>query len=522
MPGMISFALLWSMVMSVGHVHAFTLIPGPHCLSKRCADLPLGQIGRSKIPFQRPRGRWSDGPKRFSSLNMNLFGSETITTKKGDRAYIVGADIKRNRYKTLESSWEVDDSLDELQRLCETAGLVVLGREFQSMQNPSPSTFIGAGKVEALAKTVKTLEIDVVVFDDELSPAQGRNIQTILGEDVRVLDRTMLILQIFAQRARTREAKLQVQAAQMKYMMPRLQYFMTEGAGMEARGGGGGGGKNLKGMGESQIEADKRLFRKQLQNVEKEMEEVKQQREVYRTKRRERDNLPIIAIVGYTNAGKSTMLNKLCGSEEVYADDLLFATLDPTTRKLRLPGGKEVLVSDTVGFIQKLPTKLVSSFRATLEEIEDASLILHVVDAASPLAQQQIWSVQNIIEELMLEDTPQILVLNKMDACDKEKIESPAWLRIHERVIPECTVATSAKSGDGLAELLDIVEEALLQLSVMIECLLPYSASDLLAEIHKVGTIIQEDFQESGTRVVAYVPPSLRNKLEKYSTTGTR
>ncbi|EKX34019.1 hypothetical protein GUITHDRAFT_147529 [Guillardia theta CCMP2712] len=433
MPGMISFALLWSMVMSVGHVHAFTLIPGPHCLSKR--------------------GRWSDGPKRFSSLNMNLFGSETITTKKGDRAYIVGADIKRNRYKTLESSWEVDDSLDELQRLCETAGLVVLGREFQSMQNPSPSTFIGAGKVEALAKTVKTLEIDVVVFDDELSPAQGRNIQTILGEDVRVLDRTMLILQIFAQRARTREAKLQVQAAQMKYMMPRLQYFMTEGAGMEARGGGGGGGKNLKGMGESQIEADKRLFRKQvgeeedeaeLQNVEKEMEEVKQQREVYRTKRRERDNLPIIAIVGYTNAGKSTMLNKLCGSEEVYADDLLFATLDPTTRKLR---------------------------------------------------------VQNIIEELMLEDTPQ------------EKIESPAWLRIHERVIPECTVATSAKSGDGLAELLDIVEEALLQLSVMIECLLPYSASDLLAEIHKVGTIIQEDFQESGTRVVAYVPPSLRNKL---------
>jgi len=214
------------------------------------------------------------------------------------------------------------------------------------------------------------------------------------------------------------------------------------------------------------------------------------------------------------------MLNRLTQGETVYADDLLFATLDPTTRRVRLPGGKEVLWSDTVGFIQKLPTKLVSSFRATLEELEDASLVVHVVDASHALAKQQIWSVQNIIEELMMEDTPQILVLNKMDAYDESvhnmTLDDSEWLRVHNRVIPECLVATSAKSNLNIDLLLETVEQALLQLTVVVECLIPYNKGDLLAEVHKVGTIIDEDFQADGTHVTAYVPPSLRNKLEEF------
>ena len=282
----------------------------------------------------------------------------------------------------------------------------------------APAPFIGQGKLEQLAATVRSMRIGTVVFDDELSPGQGRNIQQALGGDVQVIDRTMLILFIFAQRARTREAKLQVAAAQMKYMLPRLSTFLTEGAGLDSKGGstGGGGGQFMKGAGESQLEVDRRLFRKQLSRIEASIGEVQAQRNAYREKRRERDSLPVVAIVGYTNAGKSTLLNALVGKREVYADDLLFATLDPTTRRVSLPGGKEVLISDTVGFIQKLPTKLIASFRATLDELADATLVLHVVDASSPLATQQVRSVNHIITELEATDTPQLLVLNKVRA----------------------------------------------------------------------------------------------------------
>ena len=340
-------------------------------------------------------------PPRLPSPRMlagspTAFGAEVIQLEEGSPTYLVGALIKANRYKTLSDSWTIDDSLDELQRLCETAGLSVLGREYQVMQHPTAGSFIGPGKLLEVAAKCKSLKIETVVVDDELTPAQGRNIAAAMGGNVQVLDRTMLILFIFAQRARTSEAKLQVSAAQYKYMLPRLTTFLTAGAGMDAKGGAssGGGGQFLKGAGESQLEVDRRLFRKQLERIEDQIAAVQAQRDAYREKRRERDSVPVVAIVGYTNAGKSTLLNALVGTTEVYADDLLFATLDPTTRKLCLPGGREVLISDTVGFIQKLPTKLIASFRATLDELADASIIVHVVDASSPLATQQVLSVR--------------------------------------------------------------------------------------------------------------------------------
>jgi len=498
------------------HQHA-----GPAMLAKNEADQEE-KAGRGLVS------------SAVESVGSGIFGADEISIGAGSRVYLVGADIKRDRYKTLESTWTVDDSMKELRRLCETAGLEVCGSEHQNMQHPNPSTYIGSGKVVALADTTRERGVEAVVFDEELTPAQQRNLQEALGgkadvaegSKVRVIYRTMLILQIFAQRARTREAKLQVEAARLRYMMPRLTTFMTTGAGMDSKGGGSGGkgGGGLKGAGETQLEMDKRLFRKQIGKIEADMEVVRGQREVYRSKRRERDHLPVIAIVGYTNAGKSSLLNKLAGEGQVYADNLLFATLDPTVRKIKLPGGKEVLLTDTVGFIQKLPTKLVNAFRSTLEELEDADLVLHIVDASHPLGKQQVWSVQNIIHELAAGSKPQILVLNKADAVLAQTESLPdgdEWLGIHDQVDPKVSVATSALHGQGLNRLMQLIERELLELSSKVECMLPYSAGDLLHEIHKTGTVVTEAYVEAGTRVVAYVPPSLAGRLQRYACTAS-
>ena len=433
-----------------------------------------------------------------------VFGAEVIKVREGARALLVGSDIKRKKYKTLKASWDVASSLDELGRLCETAGLEVMGRTTQAMQHPSPSTFLGSGKVEELRETVSVQRIESVVFDEELSPAQGRNLQDALGGKVQVLDRTMLILQIFSQRARTREAKLQVQAAQMRYMLPRLQTFMTTGAGMDAKGGGsGGGGGGLKGAGESQLEADKRLFRKQLQRLEAEMDEVRAKRELHRAKRRERDDLPLVAIVGYTNAGKSTLLNTLCGSTEVYADDLYFATLDPTTRRVRLPGGKEVLLSDTVGFIQKLPTKLVSAFRATLEEVLEADLILHVRDISHPDTEAQAEDVKKTLTDLgvdALTGAPIIEVWNKIDCLD------PAYReKLLEDAGEEGPIALSALTGEGIEQLYARVDAFMAQHDDILTVKIPVADGALLAKLYQMAEVLErtdaEDFVTAEVRV---------------------
>ena len=466
--------------------------------------------------------------RRSPPAAMAAFGAETINVEPGAKCYLVGAVVKRDRYKTLVNSWGIDDSLDELQRLCETAGLEVLGRDYQTLQHPSPSTFIGQGKLDEIAALVKSMRVSTVIFDEELTPAQGRNIQNVLteacGEQVQVLDRTMLILVIFSQRARTSEAKLQVAAAQMKYMLPRLKFFLTQGAGMDAKGGSGGG-QFLKGSGETQLEEDRRLFRKQLGKIEDDLAAVQAQRDMLRAKRREGDRRPVVAIVGYTNAGKSTLLNTLCGSQEVYADDLLFATLDPTSRLHALPGGKEVLLTDTVGFIQKLPTKLVAAFRATLDELVDATLLVHVVDASSEIAVQQVRSVQGIVKELEASGKPQILVLNKADAVGADptlaaRAASTDWLHLDGDVTPCAVLAISARDGRNLDKLRKEIEAVLVRMSIQVECVLPYAEAALLAEVHKTGTISTEEYVDKGTRLVAAVPLSLRNRLEKACVTA--
>ena len=462
---------------------------------------------RLRAPFSE---RYPGSYGSSSSLQAGGFGVEDIRLQSGSSCYLVGAVIKRDKYNTAEESWSVTDSLTELGRLSETAGLHVVGKDYQTMQNPLPGTFIGLGKLEEVVTAVNETGAQVLIFDEELSPGQQRNLQKASG--VQVIDRTMLILFIFAQRAKTREAKLQVQSAQFRYMLPRLTTFLSVGAGLDAKGGGLG----LKGAGETQLEVDRRLFRKQLQKIEEDLATVQTQRDAYRAKRRETDLAPVIAIVGYTNAGKSTLLNKLCGSEEVYADDLLFATLDPTTRRLKLPAGKEVLMSDTVGFVQKLPTRLVSSFRATLDELCDAAVVVHAVDCSSPLAEQQVRSVQKIVLELGAQDTPQILLLNKADAVSKKP--DIDWAAISDPVKLFSVIPASARDGRGLDRLLATIEKALIAQSVRIDCLLPFSEGALVTEVHSKGTILSESFTESGTRLGAYVPLSLRNRIEKVAT----
>eukprot|EP00747_Dinoflagellata_sp_TGD_P187585 gnl/TRDRNA2_/TRDRNA2_45315_c0_seq1.p1 gnl/TRDRNA2_/TRDRNA2_45315_c0~~gnl/TRDRNA2_/TRDRNA2_45315_c0_seq1.p1 ORF type:complete len:615 (+),score=89.24 gnl/TRDRNA2_/TRDRNA2_45315_c0_seq1:56-1900(+) len=448
---------------------------------------------------------------------------------EGNTVICVGLDIKgavqdARRNRTFrgdgiqQEKWGILDSLAELERLCDTAGLTVIGNDYQMVQEPNAKYLIGTGKMQEIAKKVQFLGAETVVFDEELSPAQQRNLQDAIG--AKVLDRTMLILKIFEQRAQTHEAKLQVALAQMQYMLPRLKTFMTTGAGMDAKGGSSGGGKFLKGIGESQLEADQRYYRKKISSIQAQLDRVRAARTLHREARKKRGHMPLVALVGYTNAGKSSMLNKLCArsdcTQAAYADDLLFATLDPTMRRLRLPGGREVLVADTVGFIQKLPTKLIPAFRSTLEVCQDADIILHVVDWSSPHSLQQSWSVLELLDEEGLNETPQILALNKADAVMSSGGPIPPvglWLDSHEHIRPRYAVDLSATTGHNVQNLLAAIEVVLASLSVKVDCILPYSASNLRALIHKVGTIISEEYMDVGCNISALVPRSLANRL---------
>ncbi|KAF6258260.1 hypothetical protein COO60DRAFT_1701428 [Scenedesmus sp. NREL 46B-D3] len=388
-----------------------------------------------------------------------------------------GSSSSSSSSKRQQVTYNVHESLDELGRLAETAGLQVVGSNYQALEAPNNSTYIGSGKVAEVARAVTALKADTVIFDDELSPGQLRNLEKALsggteGGQVAVADRTALILDIFSQRARTREGKLQVELAQTEYQLPRLTRMWSH---LDRVAGGG----QVKGTGEKQIEIDKRLLRDKAAALRRELQAVRTHRAAHRSRRQDAP-IPVVALVGYTNAGKSTLLNTMTDAG-VLAEDKLFATLDPTTRKVRLPGGNlEVLFSDTVGFIQKLPTQLVAAFRATLEEIASASVVLHVLDVSADNAPAQCAAV---LEDLGVQDLPLVTAWNKIDACpDPAAVRALAASRAD-------TVAISGATGEGLQQLMAAVAGKLAESMVEMEVLLPYSAGALLDDVHKMGKL---------------------------------
>lgn len=317
-----------------------------------------------------------------------------------ERSYLVGIDIKNNR-----ESWSIEDSMEELAELARSAGALVIGSTFQKLDRPT-NTYVGKGKLEELKHQLSLLKIDTVLVDDELTPTQQRNFEKALGERVKLIDRTALILDVFARRAHTKEGRLQVELAQHEYLLPRLTGQWTH---LERLGGGIG----TRGPGETQLETDRRLIRRRIQNLKKNLESVRTHRRLYKEKRKQRD-IPVASLIGYTNAGKSTILNTLSKSK-VKAENRLFSTLDPVTRKIVLPSGTQLLLTDTVGFIQKLPHTLVAAFKATLEEVEDSQILIHVVDITHNNAADQAEVVDDILKKLNLYRKPRILVLNKID-----------------------------------------------------------------------------------------------------------
>ena len=354
--------------------------------------------------------------------------------------------------------------------------------------------------------------VDTVIFDTELTPRQNRNIEQFLDGKVQVCDRTMLILDIFSQRARTAEGQLQVEMAQLEYQLPRLSRMWTH---LERQTGGGGAGGQVKGMGEKQIEIDKRLLRDRIQFLKKKVDKVKTHRSLYRERRKETP-VPVISLVGYTNAGKSSLLNVLTAAE-VYAENQLFATLDPTTRRFPLPNGKEVLVTDTVGFIQNLPTELVAAFRATLEEIVDSTMLIHVVDISSPLAGAQVAAVESVLKDLGASDIPRITVWNKADA--RPGVDDLNILASEAEAAG--AVATSALTGFGIEDLVQTLQETLVQVAlVRIEIDVPYDSGSIIGEVRKSGVVESEVYGQDGTRVVAHVPPPTARRLAHLAVKG--
>jgi GTP-binding protein HflX len=424
----------------------------------------------------------------------------------------VGIEVKRER-----NPWPVEESLAELAQLASTAGIDVVDHIYQKVERIHPATLMGKGKLEELLELIDGHEAGAVIFDDELSPRQQREIEERLEErfgeqwqerPVKVLDRTTLILDIFAQHAHTREGALQVELAQYQYRLPRLTrawtHLVRQAGGAAGRGGTGGVG--LRGPGETQLEIDRRDINRRIDYLKRELENVRTHRALHRQQRR-KSGVPVVSLVGYTNAGKSTLLNTLSGANVLTAD-MLFATLDPTTRRVELPNGTTVLFTDTVGFIQKLPTTLVAAFRATLEEITEADMILHIVDITHPHVMNQVLTVEETLAELDATGKPVVTALNKID-----RLENLAEVRNQLQEFPN-SAAVSALTGQGISELLACVEQVFLDSMVSIDAVIPYSRGDLVALVHEKGTVECEDHVTEGTHIKGWVPPEIAVKFK--------
>lgn len=433
------------------------------------------------------------------------------TLEAKPRAFLVGIEVY-----TEHSPWSAQDSLAELSLLADTAGLEVVGLTYQKLSSVYPKHYIGPGKVQEIADLKGELHYDLVVFDDELTGSQTRNLEEVL--QTRVIDRTQLILDIFAQHARTREGRLQVELAQHEYLLPRLRGQWGHLSRQTAQGAAAGSAVGVRGPGETQLETDRRLVGRRITVLKAQIEDVRRHRERYRQRRRQ-SGIPVVSLVGYTNAGKSTLLNALSGAG-VRAENQLFATLDPTTRQVKLPGGSMILLTDTVGFIQRLPTSLVAAFRATLEEIEEADLLLHVLDITHPNAQEQAATVEETLADLHVDDKPILTVLNKVDTIagvDADNIQQVAA----DMQLPDNYIPISAEQGWGLDLLQARIEQAISGQMATLEAIIPYSRNDLVALWRQQGVVAAENYESAGVRVSGKLPLALLSQFTSFRSEAT-
>jgi GTPase len=419
----------------------------------------------------------------------------STATKRTERVFLVGLEFKSR------SAVDLHDSMDELAELAATAGGQVIGNGIQKLEAPVAGTFIGSGKAEEFSRYCREQDVDTVIFDDELSPAQSRNLERVF--DCKVLDRTSLILDIFAQRARTKEGKLQIELAQLQHLLPRLTRFWGHLSRQK-------GGIGMRGDGETQLETDRRRVQDRIAKIARELDVVRRQRSTQRHGR-QRNLWPLASIVGYTNAGKSTLLNALTGAE-VLAEDKLFATLDPTTRRLKLPTNQNVLLTDTVGFIRKLPHGLVEAFKATLEEVVQADLLLHVVDVSHPQAEEQIHAVNTVLEEIGASGKPTLMVFNKIDRLNSDGTNNVQ--RFFER--HPNAVGVSAKTGEGLPALLNELNSQVRPIREFMELAVPHEASAVIARLHAVGQVIARDYNGTKAWFKVRIPPHLHEEFAPY------
>src|SRR5436309_472603 len=408
--------------------------------------------------------------EQFKSFAGEEKQSSTLLSRAPERAILVGVDMPG-------VDWPVEESLDELAQLAETAGVVCVDRVIQRLARPHPGTLLGSGKVQEIAELVQFHNCDAVLFDLELTPGQHRTLERDL--ETQVLDRTALILIIFGQRAHTKEGRLQVELAQVEYDLPRLARQWSHLSRQK-------GSVQQRGEGEKQIEVDRRLLRRQKDQLQEELEHVRTHRQLHR-ERRKHTGAPVVAMVGYTNAGKSTLLNTLASARSL-AEDKLFATLDPMTRRVRLTGGQEILLTDTVGFVQRLPTTLVAAFRATLEEVAEADLLVHVVNAAYPAVNRQVEAVEQVLEEIGAGGLPMLIALNKSDLLPADTVVQLQGLA---EKLP--TVGVSALQGTSIDDLLRCISETLTRQFVALDLLIPYHRGELVARFHQFGTIECEE-----------------------------
>jgi GTP-binding protein HflX len=418
---------------------------------------------------------------------------ETRPKKLHERAVLIGLE------KEGVSKWDLRDSLEELAELANSAGAEVVETVTQKLQKPTAPYYIGKGKAELIKESIQHRQVTSIIFDDELSPAQGRNLENLLAR--KVLDRTQLILDIFAQRARSREGRLQIELAQLQYLLPRLTRMWHH---LSRQTGGIG----TRGPGETQLEVDRRRVQERIARLERELDQVRQTRAVQRQGRK-RHQWPVAAVVGYTNAGKSTLLNLLTGAD-VVAENRLFATLDPTTRSFVLPNKQRVLLTDTVGFLRKLPHTLIESFKATLEEVSEADLLIHVVDLSHPRVDEQMTAVDNVIKELGAFGKQTVTVFNKTD-----KVVNRELILTYMNRFPG-SVGISALTGENVNKLVQALENTLSSWRLRSRFQIPAKETALIAEIHRVGHVLELKYHGNDALILAHVPPELSRKLESY------